>query len=140
MATAVLAPTAEARAPIWSAPSGPNPMASISTPIARPRIASDALVSTRLLCMVAKHAIPVPAKNSSTKERRYHPEKENSITAVISRTEPIANRRPLCLTFRREATTSEALNAPRPSAASRRPVSCGPSPSTCLAMTGTMFW
>jgi hypothetical protein len=106
--------------------------------MARSQIASEALVRTRLLCMVAKQATPAPARNRKPKASRYHRESENSRTAAIKRMDPATKSGPFRLTSPSEATISEPISAPRPSAASKSPVSSGPSPNTCRPTTGTM--
>ena len=75
--------------------SGPNPMASISVPIARPRIASVALSMITLLWQAAKHAVPQPARKRSANESRYQRENERLKMPSIRHADPSAKTRPL---------------------------------------------
>ena len=74
--------------PISSAPIGPAPIARDITPSARPRISSDAVMTTMVDCIVPNPAVPSPSSTSTGSDSSIHCDQAKMKTSIRPNSEP----------------------------------------------------
>jgi hypothetical protein len=136
-AMAPATPMPPARKPIQRDPVGWVPMQAERMPMARPRLASGAESSTRVLCIAANPDSQAPISTSGRQAQGQRTLVKASSRNGATRTQS-ANTRPWGRNPRRPAMASAPSSAPSPSAATRAPSHSGPTRRTSWANTGSM--
>ena len=122
------APISSASRPIARTPSGPVPMHIVTMPMTRDVAAAGASVKTRLVCIVAKAAVPRPPITSSMKASPYHGDNAIATTPARNRNEP-RNKARLPLSRIHPADSAMPLAiAPSGSAPASAPTKVGDTP------------